>query len=149
MVGTCQRTPAAPSLPGWGVCWKQHKVTSGQPEADVRPVSDDGAGKVFLHFTMSLDGFIADTEGRLDWAFRFAGPAADAVTQLVGSIGAALGGRRGYDRGMMRGEAKLYGGAWSGPQFVLTHRCLLWCPVLQSRVVMQRLDEQMRLSSSR
>jgi hypothetical protein len=68
-------------------------VTSGQPEADVRPVSDDGAGKVFLHFTMSLDGFIADIEGRLDWAFRFAGPPADIVTQIIGSIGAALGGR--------------------------------------------------------
>jgi riboflavin biosynthesis pyrimidine reductase len=30
----------------------------------------DGAGKVFIHFTMSLDGFIADAEGRVDWALR-------------------------------------------------------------------------------
>jgi dihydrofolate reductase len=80
------------------------------------------AGKVFIHATMSLDGFIADTDGRLDWAFGFSGPSAAAVREIISSIGAVLAGRRGYDRGMMRGEAKVYGGAWSGPQFVLTHR---------------------------
>jgi dihydrofolate reductase len=79
-------------------------------------------GQVFLHFTMSLDGFVADHEGRLDWAFGFAGPPAADIRAITASIGAALAGRRGYDRGMMRGDAKLYGGAWRGPQFVLTHR---------------------------
>jgi dihydrofolate reductase len=79
-------------------------------------------GKVFLHFTMSLDGFVADPEGKLDWAFGFPGPSRAAIEAITAQIGAALAGRRGYDRGMMRGDEKLYGGAWSGPQFVLTHR---------------------------
>jgi dihydrofolate reductase len=75
--------------------------------------------KVLIHFTMSLDGFVADPEGKIDWAFGFGGTS--DVRAIIDSIGAALAGRRGYDQGMMRG-AKLYGGMWSGPQFVLTHR---------------------------
>jgi dihydrofolate reductase len=80
------------------------------------------AGKVFIHATMSLDGFIADTTGTLEWAFGFPGPSAAAVSEIIASIGAVVAGRRGYDLGMMRGDKKVYGGAWSGPQFVLTHR---------------------------
>jgi dihydrofolate reductase len=95
-------------------------MAAQQPAAGIRPVQT-GAGKVFIHFTMSLDGFIADAEGRVDWAFGFGGPSPQEVREIIASIGAALAGRRGYDLGMMRG-AKLYGGAWSGPQFVLTHR---------------------------
>lgn len=79
------------------------------------------AGKVFIHATMSLDGFIADTDGTLDWAFGFPGPSASAVSEIIASIGAVVAGRHGYDLGMMRGDKKVYGGAWSGPQFVLTH----------------------------
>jgi dihydrofolate reductase len=94
-------------------------MADSQQAAGVAP---GHVGKVFLHFTMSLDGFVADSSGGLSWAFRFAGPSADAVREMIASIGAALGGRRGYDKGMMRGEAKLYGGAWTGPQFVFTHR---------------------------
>jgi dihydrofolate reductase len=99
-------------------------MTTEQPwswpetRADGQPIA---GGQVLIHFTMSLDGFVADTEGNLDWAFGFGGPSAAAVQAIIASIGAALAGRRGYDQGMMRG-AKLYGGAWSGPQFVLTHR---------------------------
>jgi dihydrofolate reductase len=80
------------------------------------------AGPVFIHATMSLDGYIADTDGTLDWAFGFPGPSAAAVSEIIASIGAVLAGRHGYDLGMMRGDKKVYGGAWSGPQFVLTHR---------------------------
>jgi dihydrofolate reductase len=83
----------------------------------------DRQAKVFIHFTMSLDGFIADADGRLDWAFGFTGPSPAAVRKITDSIGAVLAGRHGYDLGMMRGGMKVYGGAWSGPQFVLTHRC--------------------------
>jgi dihydrofolate reductase len=86
------------------------------------PAEGSGAGKVFIHFTMSLDGFIADAGGGLDWAFKFAGPSPADVRKITDSIGAVLAGRHGYDLGMMRGDMKAYGGAWSGPQFVLTHR---------------------------
>jgi dihydrofolate reductase len=93
------------------------RQATGLEPADVR-----GTGKVFIHFTMSLDGFIADAGGRLDWAFAFAGPSQAAVRTITDPIGAVLAGRHGYDLGMMRGTMKVYGGAWSGPQFVLTHR---------------------------
>jgi hypothetical protein len=37
--------------------------------ADVNSADDTDDGKVFLHFTMSLDGFIADTAGMVTtWA---------------------------------------------------------------------------------
>src|SRR5215467_14200509 len=46
------------------------KMAAQQPAAGMQPLRD-GVGKVFIHFTMSLDGFIADAEGRVDWAFGF------------------------------------------------------------------------------
>lgn len=80
------------------------------------------AGRVFIHATMSFDGHIADPEGTIDWATGYSGLTKETVGEIIDSIGAVLAGRRGYDRGMMRGEMKPYGGAWTGPQFVLTHR---------------------------
>jgi hypothetical protein len=80
------------------------------------------AGKVFIHATMSLDGFIADPDGALEWAFSFPGPSAATVREITVSIGAVVAGRHAYDLGMMRGDKKVYGGRWNGPQFVLTHR---------------------------
>jgi dihydrofolate reductase len=97
-------------------------MAARQSATGLKAADSRGAGKVFIHFTMSLDGFIADPEGRLDWAFRFAGLSAAAVRRITDSIGAVLAGRHGYDLGMMRGDQKVYGGSWSGPQFVLTHR---------------------------
>lgn len=88
----------------------------------LNPAVDSGAGKVFIHFTMSMDGFIADAGGGLDWAFGFAGPSPAAVRKITDPIGAMLAGRHGYDLAMIRGDMKIYGGAWTGPQFVLTHR---------------------------
>jgi dihydrofolate reductase len=77
-------------------------------------------GKVFIHATISLDGFIADVTGGLDWAFGFRGLSAADVRAITDEIGAVVAGRRGYDLGMLR-EEKAYGGTWTGPQFVLTH----------------------------
>jgi dihydrofolate reductase len=82
------------------------------------------AGKVLWHVTMSLDGFIAGPEDEMDWMAQYAGPN-PVVDEVIRSIGAALSGRRGYDMGRKPGLPpefrKIYGGAWSGPVFVLTH----------------------------
>ena len=82
------------------------------------------SGKLLWHVTMSLDGFIAGRGDTMDWVFkRAAGPDAD-VTEVLLTLGAVLVGRRSYDIGQRakRPEMrKVYGGAWRGPQIVLTH----------------------------
>jgi len=82
------------------------------------------SGKVLWHVTMSLDGFIAGPGDTMDWVFKpVSGPDAD-VAEVMLTLGAVLVGRRSYDVGQRakRPEMrKVYGGAWSGPQIVLTH----------------------------
>jgi dihydrofolate reductase len=90
--------------------------------ADVRRHDDpapSGTGKVLLHFMMSLDGFIADADqGATDWsegaAFR-----PGIAAEYAKSIGAVLGGRKGWDA--HPDPSAPYGGAMGGPVFVLTH----------------------------
>jgi dihydrofolate reductase len=74
------------------------------------------AGKVLLHFTMSLDGFVAGPGHDMSW---MAGLPAEPglVEEYVTTTGAVLGGRQGWDRAAGN---RPYGGAWSGPLFVLT-----------------------------
>jgi dihydrofolate reductase len=74
-------------------------------------------GKVLWHVTMSLDGFIAGPDDSMDWMSGYATTLADEVVRTTGAV---LAGRRGYELGSERG-AKAYGGAWTGPIFVLTH----------------------------
>ncbi|WP_205602532.1 dihydrofolate reductase family protein [Chelativorans alearense] len=76
-------------------------------------------GKVFWHATMSLDGFIADPQDRVDWVFAYKAPN-PAADEAIRTTGAVLIGRRTYDMGVSKG-GKVYGGRWSGPQFVITH----------------------------
>ena len=75
-------------------------------------------GKVLWHFTMSLDGFVAGPNHEMDWmagvSFR-----PDLVQEYVESTGAVLGGRDGWDHSP--DASGIYGGAWTGPVFVLTH----------------------------
>lgn len=71
---------------------------------------------------MSLDGFIAGPDDAMDWIFEYVAP--DEFPEVITATGAVLAGRRTYevgkrDAGKVTGEA--YGGAWSGPQFALTH----------------------------
>ena len=87
--------------------------------------TDQMTGKVLWHVTMSLDGFIAGPDDGMDWVVRFAGPN-PVVDQVIQTSGAVLSGRRSYDVGR-RPELppefrKVFGGAWNGPVFVLTHR---------------------------
>jgi dihydrofolate reductase len=74
--------------------------------------------KTLWHVTMSLDGFIAGPGDDMAWMRGFVGPNA-AVDDLLPRIGAAFMGHRTY-QGARTEEARLYGGAWTGPQFVYT-----------------------------
>src|SRR3989442_1481680 len=78
--------------------------------------------KVLWHVTMSLDGFIAGPRDSMDWMLGF-GEENDEVDELIKRIGAVLSGRRTYDVGAVQERPEFrrpYGGAFSGPVFVLT-----------------------------
>jgi dihydrofolate reductase len=78
---------------------------------------------VIWHVTLSLDGFVSGPDHDVDWSSEQGeyGPFADEVMAATGAI---LAGRRWYDFVTARrdGVADLYGGAWKGPVYVLTHR---------------------------
>lgn len=85
-------------------------------------------GKVAWGFTSSIDGFIAGPGHDMGW-LSAAEPTADGATErMAGEVAVIISGRRGYDaakaqvdeRDEMTSEA--YGGAWSGTEFILTHR---------------------------
>ncbi|MEV5745695.1 dihydrofolate reductase family protein [Microbispora rosea] len=75
-------------------------------------------GKVLWHFTMSLDGFVAGPNHAMDWmtgiSFR-----PGLIEEYARTTGAVLGGRDGFDA--YPDVSGIYGGAWRGPVFVLTH----------------------------
>jgi dihydrofolate reductase len=79
--------------------------------------------KTIWHTMMSLDGFIAGPSDSMDWAFGHGGHSALA-DDTRDATGAILAGRRWYDVASERydGVNGIYGGAWTGPVFVLTHR---------------------------
>ncbi|MET9393439.1 dihydrofolate reductase family protein [Streptomyces sp. NPDC006624] len=76
------------------------------------------AGKVLWHFSMSLDGFVAGPNHTMDWVTA-ASHRPGLVEEYTGTTGAVLGGRTGWDACPDPGA--IYGGAWQGPLFVLTH----------------------------
>ncbi|MCU1677997.1 MAG: hypothetical protein JWM93_2755 [Frankiales bacterium] len=80
--------------------------------------------KMLYSATMSLDGFIAGPDGDMSWLTPHFGPN-PTVEALVDEIGALLVGRRtfdGDDPNKGTDAEGPFGGTWSGPQFVLTHR---------------------------
>ena len=84
-----------------------------------------GIGKVVVNRSMSLDGFIAGPGHAMNWIFDFMAP--DAFPEIAAATGAMLIGRRTYEvakrqRHTDEPGGKEYGGGWSGPVFVLTHR---------------------------
>jgi dihydrofolate reductase len=79
--------------------------------------------RVLYSATMSLDGFIAGPGGDMSWLAGYLGPNPTAE-DLVPQIGALLVGNRSFtgddpNRGTEKEGA--FEGAWSGPQFVLSH----------------------------
>jgi dihydrofolate reductase len=75
---------------------------------------------------LSLDGFMAGPDDAMDWVFAHDEPDNPIVAEIIKSTGALLVGRRTYDAGQKAGQpeqaTEAFGGAWRGPQFVLTHR---------------------------
>jgi dihydrofolate reductase len=67
---------------------------------------------------MSVDGFVAGPEHRMDWLTGFT-VRPGLVGEYVETTGAVLGGRTGWDQAI--NGSRPYGGAWHGPLFVLTH----------------------------
>lgn len=82
------------------------------------PERQTARGKVLLHFTMSLDGFVAGPGHTMDWMTGFSSRPG-VVEEYAQTTGAVLGGRDGWDSHPDPGA--IYGGAWRGPVFVLTH----------------------------
>jgi dihydrofolate reductase len=76
-------------------------------------------GQVLWHVTMSLDGFIAGHRDDMTWLADYLGPNPTA-DEVLASVGALLIGDRTYQIAKTE-EGKPYGGAWTGPQFVLSH----------------------------
>ena len=79
--------------------------------------------KMLYGATMSLDGFIAGPGGDMSWLTEYLG-SNEVGDGLVDRIGSLLIGRTTFDgddpnKGTDKEGA--FGGAWSGPQFVLTH----------------------------
>jgi dihydrofolate reductase len=78
-------------------------------------------GKVVIHATMSLDGYIAGPNDDLNWMSDYVGPneVADKVIRMVGAI---VGGGRLFRLGEKRLEDNLpSGGVIKAPVFILTH----------------------------
>ena len=75
-------------------------------------------GKVFWSFAMSLDGFVAGPNHEMGWMTGFT-VRPGLIEEYIESTGAVLGGRAGWD-GVV-GDRRPWGGAWTGPIFVLTH----------------------------
>jgi dihydrofolate reductase len=74
---------------------------------------------VAWHVVMSLDGFIAAPGDDMRWIFDVFGPSATA-DEMVSTTGAIVMGRRTYEV-EDRDRPGIYGGAWKGALFVLTH----------------------------
>lgn len=77
---------------------------------------------VIVHATLTLDGFLADPDGSVDWMFgRPAAPEDDTVVERVmGRIGAVVGGA---NRAQTIEDGELpYGGMLKVPVYLMTHR---------------------------
>lgn len=83
-------------------------------------MSNDRSGsKLIWNTMMSLDGFVADRAESMEWAFDFDAGSAASTSRLVDRIGALIVGRRTMDV-EDRNQPGFYGGAFTGPFFVLT-----------------------------
>lgn len=85
-------------------------------------------GKVAWGFTSSIDGFLAGPGHDMSW-FDALEPLPPGITErMAEAVGVIISGRNGYDAAKAQKDerdettAEAYGGAWSGTEFILTHR---------------------------
>lgn len=78
-------------------------------------------GKVIIHATITLDGFMADTNGGVDWMSDLEATDQDyaVVNKVIEQIGAVVGGAN-KTQTIEDGEEP-YGGALKVPVFEMTH----------------------------
>jgi dihydrofolate reductase len=78
-------------------------------------------GKVFIHATITLDGYIADIHGSVDWMSDLEAIAEDyaVVNKVMADIGAVVGGSNKTNT-IEEGEVP-YGGALKAPVYLMTH----------------------------
>jgi dihydrofolate reductase len=69
---------------------------------------------------MSVDGFVAGPGETMDWVFDYWAGDSETAADVIANTGAILMGRGTYEV-EDRDRPGIYGGAWSGPYFVLTH----------------------------
>ncbi len=78
-------------------------------------------GRVLVHATVTIDGFMADSDGGVDWMFGFESADADTtlVNKVMEEIGAIIGGSN-RTQTIEDGEIP-YGGMLKVPVFLMTH----------------------------
>ena len=78
-------------------------------------------GKVIIHATITLDGFMADTSGGTDWMFGFPSTSEDetVVNKVMNELGAVVGGAN-KTQTIEDGEEP-YGGTLKIPVYEMTH----------------------------
>lgn len=81
-------------------------------------------GKVLMHFSMSLDGFVAGPGHSMDWMREDATNRPGLLEEYVETTGAVLGGRAGSSRSSHpRSADSSSSGAWSTSSTCTSRRC--------------------------
>lgn len=77
--------------------------------------------KVIIHATITLDGFMADPEGGIDWMFGFTAAGEDqaVVDKVMSQLGAVVGGANKDQT--VEDDGQPYGGMLNIPVFLMTH----------------------------
>jgi dihydrofolate reductase len=78
-------------------------------------------GKVLIHATITLDGFMADPDGGVDWMFGFSSADEDetVVNEVMSELGAVVGGANKTHT--IGDDEQPYGGMLKIPVFEMTH----------------------------
>ncbi len=110
------RRPAKPAAPRKPPSRSRAKQAAPAPAASNARLT----GNIHLYVGISLDGYIADPDGGVEWLSSYA-DARSGFTPFIKTIKACIMGRTTYDHAVSK-----YGGLGGGgmPSYVITHRPL-------------------------